>query len=220
MASADLDWPPVSRPAKILLTGFGPFPGVGRNLSGDVAEQAGERLRGSISGQGEVHVEIIPTSWEDGPQRIIELHDRIVPDIALHFGVSTIARGFSIEERAANACKLHEADCTGATANSESIVDGGPTVLAATLPSEAIVARLRAAGLPAELSGDAGRYLCNAVLYHALHASRKRANPSSTGFVHIPTELSAPPLTLADAVDGALIIVNTCWRLLPASARA
>jgi len=58
--------------------------------------------------------------------------------------------------------------------------------LHSTLPLEEIEARLRAGTLPVRGSGNAGRYLCNAVMYLALSATARRDPPPPCGFIHLP----------------------------------
>jgi pyroglutamyl-peptidase len=59
-------------------------------------------------------------------------------------------------------------------------------VLGATLPAALLVRQLGLAGIPASLSRDAGRYLCNATLYGSLLHGRSLPHPPRVGFVHIP----------------------------------
>jgi pyrrolidone-carboxylate peptidase len=49
-------------------------------------------------------------------------------------------------------------------------------MLTATYPAARLVQRLRMEGLPAQLSADAGRYLCNAVLFESLHLAGGKRN--------------------------------------------
>ena len=87
-------------------------------------------------------------------------------------------------------------------------------------PLDRIIARLRRLGIPAHMSRDAGGSLCNAVLYHSLHAVRGSLRPACNGFVHIPDALVRLPrrqrmawpcpLDWEQALAGALEIVATC----------
>ncbi|MGE5523387.1 MAG: PRC-barrel domain-containing protein [Rhodospirillaceae bacterium] len=65
------------------------------------------------------------------------------------------------------------------------LVDGAPAAYFASLPIKAILAELRAAGIPAEISQTAGTYVCNAVFYGLMHGLQARASVRG-GFVHIP----------------------------------
>ncbi|OEU11649.1 peptidase C15, pyroglutamyl peptidase I-like protein [Fragilariopsis cylindrus CCMP1102] len=69
-------------------------------------------------------------------------------------------------------------------------VTGGPAAYFSSLPLRRIVKNLRAAGVPADISGDAGTLLCNHLMYGILHyLQQEHQNVSSilpAGFVHLP----------------------------------
>ena len=162
----------------VLITGFGPFPGVPVNATmrllpelararraalsrralrrRGAADRMGGRRRGASSG-----------CWP-----------RSQPDLALHFGVSSRARGFEIEQRAQQRL-LGRAGCRRRCCPSRAAVARrrAPSTCAASLPVQHIVARLRRRGIPAFASRDAGAYLCNAALYHSLVCAQRRAGP-------------------------------------------
>jgi pyroglutamyl-peptidase len=176
--------------------------------------------------------EVLPTEWSAGPRRLERVLAETTPDLALHFGVSSRARGFEIEQRARNACAA-TLDASGALPTGAAIRDGGIEHLPASLPVRHIVARLRQRGIPAFASRDAGTYLCNAALYHSLVCAKdKEAAGRRVGFVHIPATLARPggpnrgrtgacPLTWDEALDGALEIVAACLgRTRPGARRA
>ena len=205
---------PSPRPT-ILLTGFGPFPGIAENASALLAAKLG-RLAASRFRAHRVVAKVLPTEWEAAPARLAAHYAREKPRLALHFGVSERAQGFVIETSARN-IRSPTPDARGALPSSASIAAGGPERMAAGVPAEAIVARLTALGLPAHVSDDAGTYLCNAVLYHALAAAR----PAMTGLVHIPALLAAEGggtsgpaarslLDWETAVSGGLEIIRVC----------
>ena len=86
------------------------------------------------------------------------------------------------------------------------VVRGGPVAYWSRLPVKAIVADLRARGVPAEVSQTAGTFLCNHVFYALMHAVRRRAGVRA-GFIHVPAmsetaasgEASLPLAVLTDA---------------------
>lgn len=200
------------RPA-VLLTGFGPFPGVEVNatvqLVSELREHAARRYPDL-----EIVSSVLSVDWEGGPARSLQLIERHRPGLILHFGVSEGARGFVIETRARNACRSAR-DACGSLPASERLDEEAPAVLAATLPCAAIVDRLRRARHPVSLSEDAGGYLCNAVLFQTLWAASPRVR---AGFIHVPSRIpqneerakNAPSLTMEKAVFGALEIVTAC----------
>jgi pyroglutamyl-peptidase len=66
------------------------------------------------------------------------------------------------------------------------VVEGGREGYLSTLPIHAIQDRLLAAGIPARLSGSAGTFLCNALMYHALGACAAHEPGAPCGFIHLP----------------------------------
>ena len=204
----------------VLITGFGPFPGVPVNATMRLLP---ELARAAPRLFPDVHfaVEVLPTEWAAAPRRLQQMLAEVEPDLALHFGVSSRARGFEIESRARNACAASP-DASGALPPGAAIRDGGAEHLPASLPVRHIVARLRQLGIPAFVSRDAGTYLCNAALYHSLVCAKdEAASGRRVGFVHIPATLARPggpnrgrtgacPLTWEQALDGALEILAAC----------
>lgn len=203
----------------VLLTAFGPFPSQPVNASmslvGDLAGVA-KRAFPDVT----FVPEVLATEWHTAPRRVSELVDAHEPDIALHFGVSSRARGFEIEARGRNACGDVE-DAAGAKPLSPWLSPDGPDWLSTNLPATAIVSRLRRRGIPAFVSWDAGSYLCNALLYHALVLARHKPALRRNGFIHVPHDLPAPnrrmssrprssPMTFEQALDGGVEIIATC----------
>lgn len=168
----------------LLVTGFGPFPGVPFNISAVLCENIATIMKNY---RAELHSVVLPTHWRDGPAIAAAKIREMKPDAVVHFGVSRAAGGFQFETRAYNQCAV-TADCTGKSAQSFYFRRGGPPLLQATLPVTSLIRRLRLRGLPAQISRDAGRYLCNATLYNSLHEAHltpEHARPL-VGFVHIP----------------------------------
>lgn len=199
----------------ILITGFGPFPGVATNASGLLVPKLARAARKRFA-DCEFHTAILPTQWQRGTARARAAFVRSDADISIHFGVSSRADGFVIERRGVNAC-LQTSDSAGALPQGLLLDPVGPARRPATLPVQAIVSRLKARGLPVVSSDDAGGYLCNAVLYQSLGlaAARPRA---IAGFVHLPAYLADPDqaaivpqsLTFAQALSGSLEIIAVC----------
>jgi len=196
----------------VLLTGFGPFPGVPENATARLVPVLAERARATFPGVA-IHTEIFDTTWTSAPQRAAALIAEHRPTLALHFGVAREARGFQIERQAQNLCRI-DADAAGDLPLSAKLDHRGPDVRPAALDADAIAAHLAACGFPVSLSDDAGAYLCNAVLYHSLAAVEALSDAPGaachSGFIHIPADLSRPPLPFPRAVDGALEIVRSC----------
>jgi pyroglutamyl-peptidase len=206
----------------ILLTGFGPFPGRPDNLTSrlvpELAARAARRFRGH-----EVVADVFPTEWARAPQRLAELYAAHAPKVALHFGVSQAATGFTLETAAFNRC-ASMADATGSLPSAPQIEHDGADELATRLPVEDIVAHLQALNLPVARSADAGSYLCNTVFYRSLQHATVAPKGAVAGFVHIPVSLSedtasdgpgARPFDWAVALLGSLEIIRVCLGRAP-----
>jgi pyroglutamyl-peptidase len=205
----------------ILLTGFGPFPGIPVNASGLLVPVFGRAARKRFPDLS-IKTLVLPTEWQRGPARVAAAIERIKPDVAIHFGVSPKAHGFVVERRGVNTC-MATADGAGELPVVPHLDADGPGRLAVTLPVEAIIAGLRRAGLPAVPSDDAGTYLCNAVLYRSLGRAESATTEKSmiAGFIHIPAGLAGAgvgqrrpvagcPLTREQVVAGSMIIIEAC----------
>ena len=206
---------PPDRPL-VLITGFGPFPTVNANATSILVPRIAAATRRAVPGIA-VAAHILPTEWEASLCLLDELASRLRPTLALHFGVSGRATGFEIETRGRNRCSPSE-DAAGRMPVDACLSPGGPEYLPATLPAAHIVARLRRRGLPAQISRDAGGYLCNALLYRSLEISRLSGTPGRSGFVHLPANLvnerrpaleprSLGRLSWDDVIEGSLEIV-------------
>jgi len=194
-----------SEPIKVLVTGFGPFPGVRSNPSGKLIEliNAGRyAARDNI----EILTALIPTSWEavgDFAKSNLGAFDA---DIALHFGVSARARGFRIEKVARNTVTTTP-DCDGRKFRGNCIVPHAPATLRIRFAAEPLVCKLRQRGLPASVSQDAGRYLCNMLLYLALKGEKQHSAPRICGFTHIPP-FKLEQFDEADLLAGLDVIIT------------
>ncbi len=184
---------PRGRRRTVLVTGFGPFPGVPVNASADLALRLVRLAR-----QRHRHVRfvaaVLPVSWHGAPLRLAHLIERHQPFVALHVGVSPRAEGFVLETVARNRT-APRADHRARAPAARRLVLGGADAHRVTLPVAALALSLDAVGLHAVCSDDAGDYLCNAVLYHSLAAGHRRrasgrCTPHRAGFLHIPTGLA------------------------------
>jgi pyroglutamyl-peptidase len=123
---------------------------------------------------------VLPVSYErvaDGLQRVIEER---APDRVVSFGLAVDRTAIGVERFAHNLDEAATTDNDGAPGSGRPIDPDGPLALGSTLPVDAIVAALNADGISAEISRDAGGYLCNHVFYCLRRAG------ANGGFVHLP----------------------------------
>ncbi|SFV35433.1 pyroglutamyl-peptidase [Hyphomicrobium facile] len=189
----------------ILLTGFGPFPGVPMNASGELAHKLARTAR-RVLPDFCFTVAVLPTEWNRAPRLIANLHERHRPLLALHFGVAGAAKTIRLETEAANFCRAAP-DAAGTLPAAAQLAEDGPAVRRSSIAAPTIAAALNAKGYPSSISNDAGGYLCNAVLYHSLAAAEARGD-HRVGFVHIPQDLSEPPLDMTAVSAAALEIIK------------
>jgi pyroglutamyl-peptidase len=190
-------------PVRILVTGFGPFPGVPENASMPiVAALAKSAMPGVV-----LKTEIIPVLWNYARRVAREAIQKTKPHAVLHFGVSKQLTGFEIETRAFNVSGPKE-DCAGAVRPGMPLDISGERILEATLPPAMLLRALRREGLPAEISQNPGRYLCNALFYWSL-ADASESGPL-VSFIHMPAFGAEvlPRLSQNEALAGAQVLVR------------
>jgi pyroglutamyl-peptidase len=190
---------------RILITGFGPFPGAPFNPSATLAKALARRRRPALAGI-EYVVHVFATTYASVDRDLPKLlTQKQKPDVVLMFGVAGRRHQLCIETRARNAVSLLFPDAGGHRPRHGVIKLRGPAALAGNAP----FARLAgAAGPRARLSRDAGRYLCNYVYWRALE--HVRGTRPLVQFVHIPPvsakprrQRSSKPPTLAQLLQSA-----------------
>jgi pyroglutamyl-peptidase len=191
---------------RVLVTGFGPFPSIPYNASASVALALEHP---PVTPGVEVATAIIPVVWATARVAARKAVSHFQPHAVLHFGVSKRSSGFEVETRAFNMSGRKE-DQAGMVRRANALVRAGKPVLMPTLPPMDLVRALRKGGIPAALSEDAGRYLCNALFYWSLYEGESDGRLVS--FVHMPafgaeTDVQ-PRLTMEEAVAGARILVR------------
>jgi pyroglutamyl-peptidase len=162
---------------RVLLTAFGPFPGVPENPT-MLAAEALVKERWSPP-DASLRVEILPVEWSLTAERLPALLASGF-HAALLTGVAARSPFFRVEHTARNRIQAAVADSSGET-RSGAVFAGAPD-LRTSAPAALIASKLRKAGLAARQSGDAGGYLCNFAYYHALRAAQQ----AECLFLHMP----------------------------------
>jgi len=107
------------------------------------------------------------------------------PRLVLALGQAGGRVDLSLERVAINVDDARIADNAGAQPVDEAVQPGGPAAYFSTLPIKAMVAAVRAAGLPASVSQSDGSFVCNHVFYGLMH--RLQSRPAVRGgFMHLP----------------------------------
>jgi pyroglutamyl-peptidase len=193
---------------RVLITGFGPFPGAPFNPSAALAKALARKRRPALAGI-ERSTHVFATTYASVDRDLPKLFAQ-KPDVVLMFGVAGRRRQLCIETRARNAVSLLFPDAGGYRPRHGVIKLRGPAALTGNAP----FARLAgAASRKARLSRDAGRYLCNYVYWRALE--QVRGTRPLVQFIHIPPVSTKPrrlrrsrkPPTLAQLLKPAEAIL-------------
>jgi pyroglutamyl-peptidase len=193
----------------ILLTGFAPFAGDATNPSGDAVRRVTARWDGPET----LVTEVLPVVFDAADERLRALIATHQPNVVIAVGLAGGRAALTPERVAINLADARIADNAGAQPLDRPVVEGGPAAYFATLPVKAMAAALTDAGLPASVSHSAGTFVCNHVMYAALHATAHTPEVRA-GFVHVPyaredAPADAPSLPLDDIVRGLEIAIRT-----------
>ena len=194
---------------QVLLTGFEPF-------NKEALHPAWEAVRALGGWRGDgfvVEVRQLPCVFGQARQVIGEAIAAIKPDVVIAVGQAGGRVDVSLERIAINVDDAPIPDNAQCQLVDEPIVEGGPAAYFSTLPIKAIVAALRAQGVPASVSQTAGTFVCNHVFYGLMHATA--GTPVRAGFVHIPylpeqavAHPGAASMSLSEMVRGLKIVVE------------
>lgn len=175
-----LELRPGERPLKVMITGYGPFPGVPQNPSGELVKQlAAMGIRGA-----DVSYEVLPVTHA-GVDEFIKRMKENPPDVVVSTGVSSAAQ---VEPRGQN-WKASYPDANGNSAP-EGEITPGLGDLPTALPQDEIAARLKKtfgdmATINAKTTApDTSAYLCNYMNFRLLEAF-PNGSKTTAGFVHI-----------------------------------
>jgi pyroglutamyl-peptidase len=198
--------------ATILITGFGPFPGVRFNPTGPLAVELARKRHPAFAGVRRL-AHVFHVSYEAIDRDLPALLERERPDAVVMFGLAVRSKHVRIEMCAHNTLAPALPDAAGRAPVGTAIVPGGPTIVRLHAPAQRLLLAARTAGVPAVLSRDAGRYLCNYLCWRAAEAAASGA-PRLTAFIHVPalhrTQAPSrrPALTLDDLARAGEAIVR------------
>jgi pyroglutamyl-peptidase len=167
------------RPLRVLLTGFEPFGGEQVNPS--------QRLVEDLARESHEHIQLDVTVLPVDIRMVTDVLEAAIstarPDVIVLVGQAAKRDTVCLETTAFNQIAYgNEVDNGGASIQDAPVEVEGPERLHSTLPLEDLEGVLAGLGHPVRRSDDAGRYLCNHVLYTTLH----RHPDTPCAFVHVP----------------------------------
>lgn len=169
---------------RILITGFGPFPGAPFNPTPALVDRLVKLRRPAFDDVARLG-HVFNVSYRAVDRDLPALLAQHRPDALLMFGLAASTRHVRIETRARNAITTLWPDAEQVTLRHGQITPGDDA--RSFGPHGARLARAaQSTGIDARLSRDAGRYLCNYLCWRAIEATQAPAGPRLAAFVHVP----------------------------------
>lgn len=190
----------MKKPPTILLTGFAPFDGQPTNPSWEAVRA----LRGKRIAGHRIVARCLPVAFDASLKQLRAALRETSPALVVCMGLAGGRERISLERVAINVDDARIPDNEGDQPIDEAVVAGGPAAYFSTLPIKSMLAGLRDAGFPVEISQTAGTYVCNHVFYGLMHALRNRRRIRA-GFIHIPYS----PEQAAGIADAPCVAVET-----------
>jgi len=169
---------------RILITGFGPFPGAPFNPTVPLVARL-MRLRRPALSEVELAAHIFPVTYQAVDRQLPQLLAKHRSHALLMFGLASRTRYLRIETRARNAVTTLWPDADHALIRKGSISGNADAVRFGPHTARLLRAAL-GTGIDARSSRNAGSYLCNYLSWRAIEATFGDKGPLLAAFVHVP----------------------------------
>jgi len=196
---------------KILITAFDPFGGETVNP----ALMAVTALPDEMNGV-KIIKQKLPTVFGKSADVLLSVLKGECPDAVICVGQAGGRAGISIERVAINIDDANIADNDGNKPTDKIIVENGLAAYFSTLPLKNIIQNLHKAEIPASVSNTAGTFVCNHVMYAALHYAAINNPDMKVGFIHVPylpvqtlTKSTAPSMSIENIVEGLKVVIDS-----------
>lgn len=188
---------------KLLITGFDCFDAQSLNPSWEAVR----RLPDTV-GEYALCRLMLHTLYEKAAEELFRVAEIYKPDVIISVGQAGGRDAVTPERIAVNIRAARIGDNDGVILDGDRIAPDGPAAYFSTLPVEAMRDAIRAAGIPSAVSNTAGAFVCNDVMYSALH--RYAGTPVRCGFIHVPylPEQGQPNLPLDRTVDALIAAIE------------
>ena len=169
---------------RVLITGFGPFPGAPYNPTMPLVKRLTQLRRPALGGVDLIG-HIFHVTYTTVDRELPALIAKHRPQGLLMFGLADRTAHVRVETRARNAVTTLFPDADRARARKGSIVSGAHAMMFGPHTAKLLRAAV-GTGIDARASRDAGSYLCNYLSWRAIEAAGKDNGPALAAFVHIP----------------------------------
>ena len=169
---------------RILVTGFGPFPGAPFNPTEPLVARLLQLRRPALS-DVKIFGHVFPVTYGDVDRQLPLLLASHRPHALLMFGLASRTPYVRVETRARNAVTALWPDADHARLRRRSIT-GDVDALAFGPHTARLLRAVIRTGIDARASRDAGSYLCNYLSWRAIEATQDDDGPHLAAFIHIP----------------------------------
>jgi pyroglutamyl-peptidase len=169
---------------RILVTGFGPFPGAPWNPTQPLVVRL-TKLRRPAFSDVDFFGHIFPVTYKAVDRELPQLLKKHRPQALLMFGLAARTAHVRVETRARNAVTMLWPDAAQTRSRKGSIVSGPDATMFGPHAAKLLRAA-RMTGIDARASRDAGAYLCNYLSWRATEAVGDNNDLRLAAFVHIP----------------------------------
>jgi pyroglutamyl-peptidase len=216
----------VSEKLRILVTGFGPFPGAPYNPTQPLVARL-LRLRRPALGDVELSGHIFPVTYKAVDRELPALLKKYRPQALLMFGLASRTSFVRIETRARNAVTTLWPDADQTRVRKGSIAPDTDAMMFGPHTAKFLRAA-KNTGVDARASRDAGSYLCNYLSWRAIEAVSAGNGPRLAAFVHVPLLArdgaaqrngANPRVTLEQLVDAGEAMLLEMVRLTRSAVR-
>ncbi|MBI5264657.1 MAG: pyroglutamyl-peptidase I [Bradyrhizobium sp.] len=193
---------------RILITGFGPFPGAPYNPTQPLVGRLAQ-LRRPAFADVELSSHIFPVTYAAVDRQLPRLLASYRPHALLMFGLATRTPYVRVETRARNSVTMLWPDAAHARVRKGAIAPNADAKRFGPHTARLLRAA-RLTGIDARSSRDAGSYLCNYLSWRGIERVRCGNGPLLAAFIHVPLlargnasrrKGTAPRITLEELVD-------------------
>jgi pyroglutamyl-peptidase len=167
---------------------------------------------------GRVFVARLPCAYDESVAAFTSAYARLKPDIVVATGQAASSAAIRVERQARNRDDAAAADNRGIVRRGVAAIPDAPELFVTSAPVERIARAIRAAGLPAHVSNNAGGFVCNHLYFRAGRFLEERDAAARFVFLHVPvTPLQAAksgsaPMTSEEVVRALRIAIETMLR--------
>jgi len=207
---------------RILVTGFGPYPGAPYNPTMPLVGRL-MQLRRPAFDDVALSGHIFHVTYATVDRELPQLLTKRRPHALLMFGLAQRTPYLRVETRARNAVTTIWPDADGTRVRKGSIAHDGDALTFGPHTAKLLRAA-RATGIDARASRDAGSYLCNYLSWRAIETTQRNDGPRLAAFIHVPLLArngAARPgrITLEGLVDAGEAMLAELIRLTRSAVR-